>query len=170
MATLSRRVGVLVEVFEDSNLARAAMQELRSVGFSDSEIEVAYVDRRLLDEGEPESPLGVASTRAAAGLGLGALWGVGMLAGVVPAISSQSINPMMTAGTLGLLLCSAAAAVAVGGVGALIDLRGSHAKFKSPESAPGLAVLTVKAGPREAVASSVLSRFDASERSSIQAT
>jgi len=65
---------------------------------------------------------------------------------------------------------AATAAIAVGGAGVLIDLRSAFTKFKMNEPNTELAVLTIKAGPREAVASSVLSRFDNSERQAMQAT
>ena len=170
MATLSRRVGVLVEVFEDRNLARAAINELRSVGFRESEIQVAYIERRLLDQAEGDGAIGAVSSRAAAGLGIGALWGLAMLAGLVPEISHSMISPVVASGSLGLLITAAAAAIAVGGAGVLIDLRSSFAKFKMNDPNTELAVLTIKVGQREAVASSVLSRFDNSERQAMQAT
>jgi len=170
MAILSRRVGVLVEVFEDRNLARAAINELRSIGFRESEIEVAYIERRLLNEADSDGAIGAVSSRAAVGLGISGLWGLAMLAGLAPDISHSIVSPVVTSGTLGLLIMAATAAIAVGGAGVLIDLRSAFTKFKMNEPNTELAVLTIKAGPREAVASSVLSRFDNSERQAMQAT
>ena len=170
MATLSRRVGVLVEVFEDRNLARAAINELRSVGFRESEIEVAYIERRLLDEAEGNGAIGAVSSRAAAGLGIGALWGLAMLTGLAPDISHSIVSPVVSSGTLGLLITAAAAAIAVGGAGVLIDLRSAFAKYKISDPHSELAVLTIKAGRREAVASSVLSRIESSDRQAMQAS
>ena len=159
MPTISHRAGNLVEVFHDHEVAQAAVSELKSMGFRDSQIEVAFVDREILEEAETEDVIELLKFRTAAGLGVGALVGLGIVSGIVPAIAG---------GTIGIIISSAVAAATVGGAGTFIELRGPR---KGLEVKSGLIVVTVKAGPRDEIACSVLNRFNGSaERAALQAT
>ena len=107
-------------------------------------------DRRAVAAGL----LGVAGL--AAGAGVGALWGLGILAGVIP-----GIGPAIAGGTLGVLLSSAAAGAATAGLaGALIGLGipDEDASFYEGEFKAGRSIVTVKS-PRHTEACAILNRF-----------
>lgn len=162
-------IGTLVEVFNDDEMAQAAVRELKAVGFTELQIGIVSHDRR--DTPEPIDPATEISesavTGAAAGLGLGTIWGLGVLAGIAP-----GVGPAIAGGTLGVLLSTAAAGAAtMGTAGALIGLGVSHEEagryedmFKS-----GHTIVTVRAGTRADIASSVLNRFNGSQRYPSQA-
>ena len=161
MPTISHRAGNLVEVFHDHEVAQAAVSELKSMGFRDSQIEVAFVDREILEEAETEDVIELLKFLSAAGLGVVGLVGLGIVSGIVPAIAG---------GTIGIIISSAVAAATVGGAGTFIELRGPR-KGLDDEVKSGLIVVTVKAGPRDEIACSVLNRFNGSaERAALQAT
>ncbi len=77
--------GTVIGVFNSQAEAQAAVNDLRALGFTDSQIGVAYkhdqtastqgtLDRRTTDTEENAST--GAATGAAVGLGAGALWGL----------------------------------------------------------------------------------------------
>jgi len=106
-------------------------------------------------------------TGVAAGAGVGALWGMGILAGILPAI-----GPAIAGGTLAALLSSAAAGAAAAGVtGALIGMGipKEEAEFYESELKSGRTIVTVNADGRRNEAQAILQRFggyDISSRSS----
>ncbi|WP_397569673.1 hypothetical protein [Schlesneria sp. T3-172] len=155
MVTLSQRDGVLVEVFEDRASAQSAVRNLRNAGFGDSQLQVSHVDGELLEGPGPESKL---TPRTLLGLGIGALCGVGMLSGIVPAMETNLMSPVMTAGTFGLLFSGAAAAVTAGGTNGTTGYPSTKGLDHSTGPAEVI-VLTVRAGAREQVALSVLNQF-----------
>jgi uncharacterized protein (TIGR02271 family) len=95
----------------------------------------------------------------AAGAGIGALWGLGILAGVLPAI-----GPAIAGGTLAAILSSAAAGAAAAGLGgALIGmgLSKEEADFYESELQSGRTIVTVNAGSRQSEARSLLQQAGA---------
>jgi uncharacterized protein (TIGR02271 family) len=93
---------------------------------------------------------------AATGVGVGALWAIGIAAGLLPAI-----GPVIAGGLLASVVASAAGGAAVGGiVGALIGLGipEEEAEFYESEVKAGRTMVTVKAGERHAEAMAILQR------------
>ncbi|MGN6136675.1 MAG: YsnF/AvaK domain-containing protein [Aureliella sp.] len=162
----------IVGVFTDREQAQRAVNELRRMGFSESQIGVAHRDSDRIGVAEQVDATDdetYASEGAAAGLatgaGVGALWGLGIIAGVLPAI-----GPAIAGGTLAAVLSSAAAGAAAAGLGgALVGLGLSkdEADYYNTEFEAGRTVVTVSAPGREAEARAVLQQFgsyDVSQR------
>ena len=106
-----------------------------------------------------------AMTGVLTGLGLGALAGLGVLAGVIPVV-----GPAIAAGTLGVILSNAAAGAGIIGLaGALIGegVPEHEAKYYHSEFEAGRMIVTVHAEGRYDEASSILRRnngYDMSNR------
>ena len=106
-----------------------------------------------------------ALTGALTGLGLGALAGLGVLAGVIPVV-----GPAIAAGTLGVILSNAAAGAGVVGlVGALVGsgIPEHEAKYYQGELESGRSIITVNAAGRNDEAIAILRRcggYDMSSR------
>ncbi len=158
--------GTVIGTFDSATQAQAAVNELRSLGFTESQIGVASKSDTVsgahsttdADENAGEG----AATGAAVGLGAGALWGLGILAGVLPAI-----GPVIAGGTLAAIAASAATGAAAGGLaGALLGMGVSEddVKYYDNEFSRGRTVVTVDAGTRFADASRVLSKHGATNR------
>lgn len=165
MATATA-TGTVVGVFEDSQKAQQAVNELRRAGYTDDQIGVVSHNR----DGSAKVSDGESGTKAeegavaglAAGAGVGALWGLGILAGVIP-----GIGPAIAGGTLGVLLSSAAAGAAAAGLGgALIGLGISDddAAYYEGEFKSGKTIVTVKGGPHGGNANTVLTQYGAYNR------
>lgn len=163
MATGNHRT--VVGVFQDHAQAQQAVNELRRLGFLESEIGVAGKQSGSENEVSgaqelhPEETYAAEGTTAglATGAGVGALWGLGILAGVLPAI-----GPAIAGGTLAAMLSSAAAGAAAAGLGGtLIGLGVSkeEADYYDNEFQSGRTVVTVTAGSRDVEAESVLRKF-----------
>lgn len=156
----------VVGVFHSPAEAQQAIRQLKSAGFSDSEIGVAShgSDETHLEhdaiEGEGTMSGTGATVGATAGLGAGALWGLGIVAGVLPAI-----GPVIAGGALAAIAASAAGTAVAGGVlGALIGLGvpEEEAEFYQSEFEQGRTVVTVKAtGERYRNALQILDRYNA---------
>lgn len=168
----------VVGVFANRESARNAIRELKTAGFTESEIGLAGSAANEDNEGtlsaddadDTYAPEG-AMTGVATGAGLGALWGLGILAGALPAI-----GPAIAGGTLAALLSSAAAGAATAGLaGALIGMGMSkeEAEYYQGELSAGRTIVTVHAGTRATEATQILQRFggyDVSTRGSSSAT
>ncbi len=136
----------VVAVFHSHSEAQAAVRDLKAAGFTDEQIGVAAKD---LDGSHQEHTEGnmagkVATAGAVGGLGAGALWGLGIVAGVLPAI-----GPVIAGGALAAIAASAAGTAAAGGlIGALIGLGipEEEAEYYESELNSGRTVVTVKAG------------------------
>jgi uncharacterized protein (TIGR02271 family) len=149
----------VVGVFTDHTQARRAVEELRRVGFTESEIGVVSQDQGVTraagDHGS--SALAGAGVGAAAGAGVGALWALGIAAGLLP-----GIGPAIAGGILASVLASAAGAAAVGGlVGALVGLGipEDEAKYYEGEFKAGRSIVTVHSATRVVEAEQILRRF-----------
>ena len=97
-------------------------------------------------------------------MGLGALAGLGVLAGVIPVV-----GPAIAAGTLGVVLSNAAAGAGIAGlVGALVGagVPEHEAKYYHDELAAGRTIVTVHAADRASEAVAILRRNDAYDMSS----
>jgi len=149
MATNNPECRTAVGVFEDREDAQRAVDELRRMGFSDDRIGVAFQEEtegtRATPAGHEESKAGTgAAAGAAAGAGVGALWGIGIAAGMLPAI-----GPVIAGGTLAAVLASAATgAAATGLAGALIGLGvpDDEAEYYEEEFKHGRTIVSVDAG------------------------
>lgn len=150
-----------VAIFSDRTQAQRAISELKAAGFTEEQIGVTA--RESDGDGRLQSPGGKAKTThakegavagVAAGAGVGTLWGLGILAGVVPAI-----GPAIAGGTLVALLSSAAAGAATAGLaGTLIGLGipEEEAKFYDEEFRSGRTVVTVRTDGRASEVASIL--------------
>jgi len=146
----------IVGVFDTPENAQGAVKELAKRGFTDAQIGVAshdYSDKTGVKTGgqqveESESYAGEgATTGLAAGAGIGALWGLGILAGAIPAI-----GPAIAGGTLATILSSAAAGAAAAGIaGGLIGLGipKEEAEFYESEYRAGKTIVTATAMGRD---------------------
>ena len=136
----------VVTIFHSHAEAQRAVRELKDAGFTDEQIGIAAKD---LDGSYQEQTDGNmasegATTGAIGGLGAGALWGLGIVAGVLPAI-----GPVIAGGALAAIAASAAGTAAAGGViGALIGLGipEKEAEYYEGEFNSGRTVVTVKTG------------------------
>jgi len=162
----------LVEVFNTDAAAQAAVRELKEMGFSDSQINIElHFEGANTSEGEHhhegEQIGDFAMSGAAAGLGIGALWGLGILAGVAPEIYPTVIAAFPSA----VLSTAAAGATVVGTSGALIGKLRHHDDESHQEHGceSGYAIVTVKAGTRAEIASRVLNHFNQNKCASSQA-
>jgi len=160
--------GTVIGVFDSQTRAQSAVNELRAAGFTEAQIGVASKGETITGatdttETEENAAAG-ATTGAAMGLGAGALWGMGILAGVLPAI-----GPVIAGGTLAALAASAATGAAAGGLaGALIGMGVSDddVKYYDTEFTRGRVIVTVDAGARAVEAQEIVSRHGGYNRSS----
>ena len=142
--------GSVIGVFTSQSKARSAVDELRRLGFTEAQIGVASKREHLRDGGSQtdavDSTTAGATTGAAVGVGAGTLWGLGILAGVLPAI-----GPIIAGGTLAALVGSAATGAAAGGLGgALLGMGMSEddVGYYDSELTNGRVIVTVDAGSR----------------------
>lgn len=164
--------GTVIGVFDSHAHAQAAVNELRSLGFTESQIGVASKAGDVAgatDTGDTEeNAASGAATGAAMGLGAGALWGLGIIAGVLPAI-----GPVIAGGTLAAIAASAATGAAAGGLaGALVGMGMSEedVAYYDAEFNRGRAVVTVDAGVRAAEAERVIAQHGGYNRASAAGT
>lgn len=155
----------IVEIFNSDQDALAAVSELKKNGFSDAQITVT--SHGTAPEDVPlEDDIGeYAMSGAAAGLGLSAVLGLGILAGVAPDVTTAVV-----AGFPGLIFSTAAAGAAIAGTsGAVVGtVHGHHFSHGEHHQTP-YTVVTVRSGRRASVASRVLTTFNQSKQSSSQA-
>lgn len=163
MATMTQRT-TAVGVFHSTANAQQAVNELRRMGFNESDIGVAGRNEDAVTGASATRDTGSnVATGAAAGVatgaGVGVLWGLGIAAGMLPAI-----GPVIAGGTLAAILASSAAGAAAAGIaGALVGLgipEDEAAHYESEFNA-GRTIVTVKAGSRYDEAHAVLSRCGA---------
>jgi len=163
----TRNDNVVVGVFQSQSQAQAAVQELRRLGFGETDIGVASKYDSVAGESDAddvgEDAATGATAGAVAGLGVGALWGMGIAAGMLPAI-----GPVIAGGTLAAIAASAATGAATAGVaGALIGagFSDADAQYYDDEFKRGRVIVTVHAGTRSAEAESVIQQYEGYNRS-----
>lgn len=163
----------VVGVFADQEHARAAVRELRQVGFPENRIGIIVRDhttgkdiRADWQTGHPDytdaNVAAGAAAGAATGAGIGALWALGIAAGVLPVI-----GPVLAGGIFASILASAAGAALTGGlVGALIGLGipEEDAAFYESEVKGGRTVVFVQADERVNEAQGILVKHGALDR------
>jgi len=161
----------VVGVFEDRRQAQLAVEELKRVGFTDSQIGVISRNedevRTTTKETSGSHIVEGAATGVAAGAGVGALWALGIAAGMLPAI-----GPVIAGGLLASVLASAAGGAAVAGiVGALIGLGipEEEALYYEGEVKGGRTLVTVSAGSRFNEATTIIQRLGGYDRSTQRA-
>lgn len=152
--------GTVVGVFQDELNARSAMEELRNLGFAADRMGVAGRDWRgeatVGTEVDSDYAGEGTAAGAVAGAGLGALWGLGIAAGVMPVL-----GPALAGGTLAAILSSAAAGAAAAGLGGALIGMGipkDDVEFYETEFHAGRIIVTVSAPGREVEASDVIVR------------
>jgi hypothetical protein len=163
MATEVTESDVLVAAFADPLEARQCVEDLRRAGFAESEIGVLAAEHLDLDREEVAEHSMVAEASvvgAVAGAGLGSLWGVAMVTGLLPVI-----GPIVAGGLLASLVVTAATGAALGSLtGALVGLGvpEEEATLVEQKLHEGHVVVTVKPHGRRAGALAVLQRHNAS--------
>jgi hypothetical protein len=152
-----------VGVFDDPSKAQQCVCELKKSGYRDDQIGVVSHNRdgsSTVARGDADSGTKVeegAVAGLATGAGVGALWGLGILAGVLP-----GIGPAIAGGTLGILLSSAAAGAAAAGIGgALVGLGipDEDAKYYEGEFKNGRTIVTVQGDPGDTRAEGMLTQY-----------
>lgn len=119
-------MSTVIGIFHNRDEAQQAINELIAIGFDENQIGVVARDGEVVAEPHAheatEHAVQGAAAGAAVGLGAGALWGLGIVAGILPAL-----GPIIVGGTISAMLASAATGAAAGGIaGALTNLGISH--------------------------------------------
>ena len=165
---------VAIGVFDDRAQAQRAIAELKRAGFTEKQIGVTARDQDGKGTGEVGDDKATHAKKGAvaglaAGAGVGTLWGLGILAGVLPGIGTA-----IAGGTLAALLSSAAAGAAAAGLaGTLIGLGipEEEATYYDEQFRAGRVVVTVQADDRRLEAESILQRLgghDMATRSTVR--
>ena len=146
----------VVGVFDSSEQADRAVDELRRVGFRDDQI--GYAVRGA----EGEVTTGATGAATGPGLATGAV--IGGLVGAAAALLIPGIGPVVAGGVLASVLGGAAVGAAAGGIlGALVGMGipEEEASYYESEFQAGRILVTVKADGRAAEAREVMRRFGA---------
>ncbi len=159
--------GTVIGVFESHRQAQAAVNELRNRGFAESQIGLVSKRGQLPHSAAPTDTSDLtsegAATGAALGVGAGTLWGLGIMAGVLPAI-----GPVIAGGTLAALVGSAATGAAAGTLGgALLGMGVSEEdmSYYETEFSGGRVIVTVDARDRVQIAEQIIADFGGQNRS-----
>jgi uncharacterized protein (TIGR02271 family) len=150
----------VVGVFTDPAQARAAVDELRRARFREDQIGVVTRDHAAADPASPDKATGSlmgegAAVGAAAGLGVGALWAVGMATIALPPL----LPAVLVSSWLVSILASAGAGAAIAGLaGALIGLGipEHEAQYYEEEFKSGRTLVTVRVENRYQEARDIL--------------
>lgn len=148
-------------VFEYEKDAQDAIRDLKAAGFGETHIGVAAPTKEQTAV-FTDSSAKTAAAGAVVGLGTGALWGLGIVAGVLP-----GIGPVIAGGTLAAILASAGVGAAAAGVaGAFIGLGISDedAEYYENQFKAGRIVVTVQAGNRPDIARAIMDRYRTSTK------
>lgn len=148
--------GVVVGVFEYEKDAQDAIRDLKAAGFGETHMGLAAPSKNETAV-YTDSSAKTAAAGAVLGLGTGALWGLGVVSGILP-----GIGPAIAAGTLAAILSSAGVGAAAAGLtGALIGLGISDedAEYYENQFKAGRIVVTVQAGDRADTAREIMDRF-----------
>lgn len=150
----------VIGVFDNQQDANDAIDDLCAVGFDKANIEVSaqvsHESHEIHTAVTTDAAEKTAAVGAAVGLGTGTLWGLGIAAGVLPAV-----GPALLGGSFGMLASNAAVGAAAAGLGgALIGLGVSDNEADLVEDDEELCrtVVTVKAEDRADTACAILSR------------
>lgn len=158
--------GTVIGVFASHRQAQSAVNELRNRGFTDAQIGIASKRGQLPRTDDQTDNLDLtaegATTGAALGVGAGTLWGLGIMAGVLPAI-----GPVIAGGTLAALVGSAATGAAAGSLGgALLGMGISEddMDYYDTEFSNGRVIVTVDAGDRVQIAEQIIYDYGGQNR------
>ena len=151
---------VVVGLFQDQPSAEAAIQRLKTAGFSEQEIGVAVRDREQQDTITEGTGTQAADGAAKGAVGGGVVGGViGLLAGV-GALAIPGVGPIIAGGALASTLAGAGIGAAAGGLlGALVGMGVPEEDAKHFERGfqEGGILVTVQAGEDAAEAREALS-------------
>jgi hypothetical protein len=148
----------VIGVFTSHGQAQATVNELRNLGFTESQIGLVSKRAGLPDVDQQTDAIDFtkegAATGAALGVGAGTLWGLGILAGALPAI-----GPVIAGGTLAALVSSAATGAAAGSLGGALlgmGISDGDTEYYDSEFTNGRVIVTINAGDRAAIAEQVI--------------
>jgi hypothetical protein len=151
----TQQPSIAIGVFEDRLRATRAIIELRQAGFGHRQIGVALQYHEAGEDTANTEHDSQAGPGGSTNSGLGALAGLGVLAGVLPTVGPAII----VAGTLGVTLSNAAASGGIAGlIDALVaaDLPGHEARYYQRELEAGQSLITVNAPGRIDEVASIL--------------
>ena len=139
----------VVGVYRSHTEARNAVCDLKAAGFTENQIGIASRDTEGQYLKHPDDSMASegAIAGATSGLGIGALWGVAIAAGVLPAI-----GPVIAGGTLAAIAASAAGSAAAGGlIGALVGsgIPEDEANYYQTEFENGHIIVIVNTGTKD---------------------
>lgn len=170
MTTKTDKLQTVTEVFDHDDVAVAAIRELKQVGFGEGQIDISFLEMCFESQARcARSEVGEMSVVGlAAGVGVGGLWGLAILADILPGLGEAIVQ-----GPGSLILCSMAVGAAIlGTAGAIVGMmmpREVVATAPLPATSCH-AVVTVLAGDRVNLASSVLDRFSHIDHAKPQAS
>jgi len=158
----------IVGIFRDRSRAQEAVRALKNAGFRDNQIGVLSpghdAESPSLDQATNSKVAEGSLIGAATGAGAGALWALGISAGVLPVI-----GPAVAGGLLMSILASAGGAATAGTiVGGLVGLGipDDEARAYEGEVRSGSTLVTVNADNRDTEAWQILQRYNANFRES----
>ena len=139
----------VAKVYHSHAEARDAVCDLLAAGFTDDQVGIASRDTEghHLEHADNSMASEGAITGATSGLGIGALWGLAIAAGVLPAI-----GPVIAGGTLVAIAASAAGSAAAGGlIGALVGsgIPEDEANYYQTEFENGHIIVIVNTGTED---------------------
>ena len=156
---------VAVGIFKTSAQARAAVDTLRAEGFDDDVIGILTHG----DDGDPEvetlkdltvSKAGTgAAIGAASGVAGAALWGVGVVSGLIPVV-----GPVLAGGVLAAVIAGSAAAGGLAGVLTSLGASDEEAVYYDSEFALGRTIVAVKSHEKAMDAYSALHRHGSTNK------
>ena len=156
----------IVGIYRDRARAQEAVRALKQAGFRDDQIGLLSPghdeNAPALDQATNSKVAEGSIIGAATGAGAGALWALGIAAGILPVI-----GPVVAGGLLMSVIASAGGAAAAGTiVGGLVGLGipEDEANVYEGEVRSGSTLVTVQADNRETEAWQVLQRFGANFR------
>jgi len=154
------RKPLLVGVFDDRYQAERAVDELEQSGFNKDQIGFALRGSDVVSGGTLTDAVGAKDGEGAvAGAVTGGI--VGGLFGAAVALAIPGVGPLLAGGILATALGYGAAGVAVGGIlGAMTGagLSEEEAQFYERQFNEGRALITIRAGAREAEAAAIIIR------------
>jgi hypothetical protein len=151
---------LLVGVFDDRLEAGRAVDELEQAGFTHDSVAFVLRGSDVTRGGTVTDTVG---TKDEHGMVTGAITGgvMGGLLGAAAALVIPGVGPVLAGGILATSLGYAGAGVAIGGLlGAMkgAGLSEAEAQFYERQFRSGKAIVTVRAGDREAVAAAILKK------------
>ncbi|WP_010583326.1 hypothetical protein [Schlesneria paludicola] len=148
----------VIGVFNSHDEAENAIRNLKEVGFEEDHIGIVdEVASHPTSAFFSDASASTATFGALVGLGVGTIWGLGILLGLLPGFGTAFIG-----GTFGALVCNAAIGTAIAGLlGAMMGLGASDQKSLRDTDDDHLTrtIVTVKSEDRADTACAIMNRY-----------